>query len=216
MPDSAEDRHDLATFLGRTLRLSSDATVRLQSVRDGQSTVAWAIVLGTLVRREFHGRLDAVADTAVSAVELARANSESASRSVEVELPSAVDSKWRGTIPPASGWQWREDIPASSIIETVAAAGASLTDLDDNALNAAADSMLSQTLITVDVPGAASIGLPLRTLVCLTRMGFLGRADAGQPNDVARIASNGSWVVIATTQGAAYRRSESLDLLRLL
>lgn len=180
----------------------------------GERTVVWAIVLGTLVRREFHGRLDAVDDIAVSAADLAANLDVSVSKSAYVDLPVSADTKWRGTIPPADGWRLVEDIPASALIDAVNAAGASLTDLEDHALTAAADSMLSQPVLTVDRPAEAPIELSLRILLCLTRMGFLagGRAD---PGNVARVAANGPWVIIATMQGAAYRRTGTIDLLGL-
>lgn len=194
------------------LRLSSDATVRLQMT--GERTVVWAIVLGTLVRREFHGRLDGVDDIAVSATDFASKLNVSVSKSAHVDLPASADTKWRGTIPPATGWRMIQDIPAGALIDAVDAAGASLTDLEDHALNAAADSMLSQPVLTVDAPGEAPIELSLRILLCLTRMGFLAGERAG-PGNVARVAANGPWVIIATMQGAAYRRTGTIDLLGL-
>ncbi len=186
--------------------------MRLQTT--GERTVVWAIVLGTLVRREFHGRLEGAHDIAVSAADFATRLGVSVSTSAFVELPASADTKWRGTIPPAAGWRMVEDIPASALIDAVESAGASLTDLEDHALNAAADSMLSQPVLTVDAPGEAPIELSLRILLCLTRMGFLAGERVG-PGNVARVAANGPWVIIATMQGAAYRRTGTIDLLGL-
>lgn len=184
----------------------------MQSV--GERTAVWAIVLGTLVRREFHGRLDGTGDIAVSARDFATKLDVSVSKAAYVDLPASADTKWRGTIPPASGWRLVEDIPAGALIDAVEAAGASLTDLEDHALNAAADSMLSQPVLTVDAPGEAPIELSLRILLCLTRMGFLS-GERVEPGNVARVAANGPWVIIATLQGAAYRRTGTIDLLGL-
>ncbi|PRZ40440.1 hypothetical protein CLV47_11777 [Antricoccus suffuscus] len=186
--------------------------MRIQTA--GERSVIWAIVLGTLVRREFHGRLDGAADIAVSATDLATNLDVSVSTSAYVELPASADTKWRGTIPPAAGWRLIEDIPARALIDAVEAAGASLTDLEDHALNAAADSMLSQPVLTVDAPGETPIELSLRILLCLTRMGFLA-GERADPGNVARVAVNGPWVIIATMQGAVYRRTGTIDLLGL-
>lgn len=194
------------------VRLSSNAIVRIQVT--GHRTVVWAIVLGTLVRREFHGRLVGADDIAVSAPQFAQRVDVSVSSSPYVVLPDAADADWRGTIPPSSGWRVVEDVPARSLVEAVTAAGASLNDLEDYALDAAADSLLAKPALSIESPGERPIELSLRILVSLSRMGFLAGPNGSEGN-VARVAINGSWVIVATMQGAAYRRIGAIDLLGL-
>lgn len=191
------------------LRLAPDAVIRLQQHPTRSSTVVWAIILGTLVRREFAGRLIDIEDVAVSAAQLAQLTDESVVSSPEIQLPAVADHRWRSTIPPSGGWVGREEIPTIAVLSAVHAAGMSLADATDAQANNAGEAMLSQIVITVD--GSPSIEIPLRTLLALVRMGF-----AADGADSIRVAVAGPWTVLATRHGGVYRRRSALDVLTLL
>ena len=214
VPAAHAGRTDLITYLGRFGRLAPDAPVRLQAIRDGSQVAVWAIVIGVLVRREFAVRLTGAADITVASAALLQRAEQSVSRSERIRLPEAIDSRWRATLPPASGFTPREDLPLRSLVDALDMAGSQLQSVDDSALSAVADSMLSQTIVMVDRDSTDPIELPLRLPLAMSRLGFLGRTDDA-PNDVLRVASTGSWVVAATRQGAAFRKTATLDLLGL-
>lgn len=214
IPAAHAGRTDLITYLGRIGRLAPDAPVRLQAIRDGSHVVVWAIVIGVLVRREFSARLDGASDITVPAAALLQRAEQSVSRSEQIALPPAIDSRWRATLPPSQGFTPREDLPLESVVDALDLAGSQLRTVDDAALSAVADSMLSQTVVMVDRDSADPIELPMRLPLAMSRLGFLGRTD-DVANDVLRVASAGAWVVAATRQGAAFRKSATLDLLGL-
>lgn len=202
------------TYTGRIRRLAPDSIVRLQRVPSREAVTAWALVLGVLVRREFAGHLDDVDDVTVPVGQFYDRIEHSVTRAEYVELPGSVDAQWRATLPPASGWQAREDLPATDVQETLDFAGSQLRALDDSALDGVADSMLSQTVVMVDRDGVDPVEIPMRLLLAMSRLGFLSTTSE-QPNDVVRVATKAAWTVAATVQGAAFRKTASLDLLGL-
>lgn len=209
LPATANDRTDLASFLGRAVRLAPDAVVRLQKHPKRSCVIVWVIIVGTLVRREFSGQLTDVEDITVSAAQLALLNNESVAISPEVQLPAGADDRWRSSMPPPDGWVAREEIPTAAVISAVDLAGVSLEDLSQSAATNAGEAMLNQIVITTD--GSPAIEIPLRTLLALVRMGF-----AAQGADTVRIATAGPWTMLATGHGAVYKRSTALDVLSLL
>lgn len=215
IPAAHAGRADVITYLGRIRRLAPDAPVRLQSIRNDSQVVVWAIAIGVLVRREFAVRLDGAADVTVSAAALLQRAEQSVSQADRIALPEPIDSRWRATLPPAQGWVPREDLPVRSVTDALEVAGSQLRHIDDVALSQVADSMLSQTVVMVDRDSAEPIELPMRVPLAMSRLGFLGRSEE-IPNDVIRVASTASWVVAATRQGAAYRKTATMDLLGLL
>lgn len=210
-PASPAARTDLLTFASRVARLAPDGLIRLRS--EGERTTAWALVVGVLVRRDFTARLDDVTDVTVPGQALADAVDRSVSSSEVIALPDAMDAAWRASLPPASPWTHREDLPAGEILQTLDLAGSQLRALDDSQLAAAGDSMLSQTIAMVDRDGIEPVEIPMRMLVAMSRLGFL--TEASGANDTIRVATNGRWVVAATRLGAAFRRPASIDLLGL-
>lgn len=211
VPSSHAARTDLLTFSSRVARLAPDGLIRLKHERD--RTTAWALAVGVLVRRDFGARLDGAADVTVSAKGLADAVDRSVSSSEVIDLPEAMDAAWRASLPPATEWTHREDLPATEIMQTLDLAGSQLKALDDTQVAAAGDAMLSQTIAMVDRDSADPVEIPMRMLVAMSRLGFL--SETGAENDTIRVATNGRWVVAATRLGAAFRRPASIDLLGL-
>ncbi|WP_153503211.1 hypothetical protein [Cumulibacter manganitolerans] len=210
-PASAAARTDLLTLTSRVARLAPDGLVRLKGERD--RVTAWALVVGVLVRRDINATLEGVADVTVSGKALADAVERSVSSADQVPLPSSMDAAWRASLPPASGWTHREDLPTGEILQTLDLAGSQLRALDDTQVAAAGDSMLSQTIAMVDRDSADPVEIPMRMLVAMSRLGFL--TEPSTTNDTIRVATHGAWVVAATRLGAAFRRPATIDLLGL-
>lgn len=211
VPASHPARTDLLTFASRVTRLAPDGLIRLKHERD--RTTAWALAVGVLVRRDFGARLEGAGDITVSAKGLADAVDRSVSSSQVVQLPESMDAAWRASLPPATGWTHREDLPTTEILQTLDLAGSQLKALDDTQLAAAGDAMLSQTIAMVDRDGIDPVEIPMRMLVAMSRLGFM--TEARGDNDTIRVATHGNWVVAATRLGAAFRRPASIDLLGL-
>lgn len=216
VPHTPEDRQDLATFLGRALRLSPDAYVRLRPHGgDTARVVAWVVVLGVVARREFGARLDGVPDITVSAHALNVAVAQSVTRAQGATLPRPRDDEWRASLPPATGWQHREDLPAGSLREAVDTSAASLKDADATMMAAAGEAMLSLTVISLtdDAGVLDRLDLPLRLVLAATRMGYI--SDREGDADIVRIATKGPWTALATPTGAVFRRAAKLDVFGL-
>lgn len=216
LPHTPEDRQDLATFLGRALRLSPDAYVRIRTHHaDVRRVVVWVVVLGVVARRDFGARLDGVQDITVSAHALNVAVAQSVTREQGATLPRPRDDEWRASLPPATGWEHREDLPAGSLREAVDTSAASLKDADATMMAAAGEAMLSLTVISLtdDTGARERLDLPLRLVLAATRMGYL--PDVDQDADIVRIATRGPWTVLATPAGAVFRRAAKLDVFGL-
>lgn len=105
----------------------------------------------------------------------------------------------------------------AQVLDAVDTSAASLKDADAMTINAAGEAMLGLPVITIydDTRGTSPLELPLRLVLAATRMGYLGRDDSGG-EDMVRVASNGSWTVIATRNGAVFKRTTPIDLLTIV
>lgn len=211
IPASHAARTDLLTFSSRVARLAPDGLIRLKG--NGATTSAFALVVGVLVRKDFTATMADAVDLTAPAKQLAEAVERSVTTSEHVRLPDPVDAQWRASLPPASDWTHREDLPTPEIRQTLDLAGSQLRGLDDSQVAAAGDAMLSQTIAMVDRDGVDPVEIPMRLLVAMSRLGFLTEAESA--NDTIRVATNGKWVVAATRIGAAFRRPATIDLLGL-
>ena len=114
LPDAA-DRNNLMTFAERALRLDDAAVVRLRS-RSDTTVIGWvATGFDVLACRAVGGRvrpddLSAGADALVRAV-------TAAGRDGYVDTGYAMDSAWRGVLPPATGFVHLDDIPARVMLD---------------------------------------------------------------------------------------------------
>lgn len=112
VPDAVE-RENLQTFCSRALRLDEAAVVRLRT-RAGGGVSCWAatgfdalaarVIAGTIVPDD----TSAGADVLVSAL-------QNADDGV-IDPGFSMDSAWRGTLPPDSGFEHLDDVPARVLI----------------------------------------------------------------------------------------------------
>jgi hypothetical protein len=196
VPDQGE-RGDLGAFVARVVRLDQAALVRLQA--GGGTVTAWAATpFDVLATRTVHGALEP-ADVTVPASSLLTA--------LTVERAETVDpgtgGLWHGELPPATGWQPVDDVPAADL-ERLTERGLAVARENAGPMGPPA-SLLDQTVLTVtDTGNRPSVKVPLRCLFALSGMGFLG--DTGPDAGVVRVSATGTWLRLDARYGAVVRR----------
>ncbi|HNA50371.1 MAG TPA: hypothetical protein PK594_05925, partial [Mycobacterium sp.] len=114
LPDAA-DRADLTTFAVRARRLDEAAVLRLR-VRTEDTLTAWvATGFDVLAGRVVGGRMRPD-DLSAGADALIRALAVS-DPSGYVDPGYAMDSAWRGALPPRTGFVHLDDVPARVVLD---------------------------------------------------------------------------------------------------
>ena len=111
----AAHREDLATFADHALRLDDAAVIRLHARSAGLLTAWVATGFDVLASRVVVGRVRPE-DMSVGADELAPGLS-AMDASGYVEPGFAMDSAWRGALPPESGFVHLDDVPARVMLD---------------------------------------------------------------------------------------------------
>ncbi len=209
-PRDVADRADLATFAQRVLRLDGAAVVRLRT-RSDDTLIGWAATgFDVLAARVVSGRMRP-GDMSVGADALVRALA-AAEQSGYVDPGYAMDSAWRGVLPPATGFVHLEDIPVRVLLD-LAQRGVALAREHGSAQGPPV-SLLDQDVISVD-SGGQTVGIPMRCVFALTAMGFLPQstdaADDFSPasvaaDEVVRVRVLPTWLRIDARFGSVYRR----------
>ena len=207
--DDVAHREDLATFVDRAMRLDDASVIRLRQRSDNQ-VVAWlATGFDVLASRVVGGRVNP-ADLSVGADALASAL-PSMDGSGFVDPGFAMDSAWRGMLPPESGFVHLDDVPARAVLD-LAQRGVALAKEYGKAHGPPA-SLLDQEVVAVS-SGDVSVGIPMRCVFALTAMGFLPQsatADQFAPESVAadevvRVRVLPTWLRVDARFGTVYRR----------
>lgn len=207
--EDAAHRDDLAAFVERALRLDDASVVRLRE-RAGGSVVAWvATAFDVLASRVVGGRLEP-GDLSVGADALAAAL-PTMDRSGFVSPGFAMDSAWRGMLPPETGFVHLDDIPARVVLD-LAQRGVALAKEHGSAHGPPA-SLLDQEVVAVS-SGEAGVGIPMRCVFAMTAMGFLPQSTTADPfapesvaaDEVVRVRVLPTWLRIDARFGTVYRR----------
>jgi hypothetical protein len=126
--------------------------------------------------------------------------------------PESRDAEWRSGVPPTTGWERVDTVPDTEVRTLVRAGALALqTATERDGLPGAqpragvTDALLDSVVLTVSSPHQ-SVGVTLRSLSALTRMGFLPR-DSHIAVDVA-----GRWLRIAAAYGSVYAERPGLGL----
>lgn len=205
----AAHRDDLLTFVDRTVRLDDASVIRLRERADG-FVVAWAATgFDVLASRVVGGRVKP-GDLSVGADALAAAL-PAMDGSGFVDPGFAMDSAWRGMLPPETGFVHLDDVPARVVLD-LAQRGVALAKEHGSAHGPPA-SLLDQEVVAVS-SGKASVGIPMRCVFALTATGFLPQsstADQFAPESVAadevvRVRVLPTWLRIDARFGTVYRR----------
>ena len=207
--DPAAQRRDLAAFVDFALRLDDAAVIRLRT-RSAGLLAAWvATGFDVLASRVVRGEVRPE-DMSVSADALARGLS-AMDDSGYVNPGFAMDSAWRGALPPVSGFTHLEDIPARVMLD-LAQRGARLAK-EHGSSHGPPVSLLDQEVIQVSAPDA-TVGLPMRCVFALTAMGFLPQSpDAVGADEMIRVRILPTWLRIDARFGSVYRRRGGPALL---
>lgn len=207
--DDAAHREDLATFVERAARLDDASVVRLRQRGMGQ-VVAWvATGFDVLASRVVGGRVKP-ADLSVGADALAAALSAMDGAGF-VDPGFAMDSAWRGMLPPESGFVHLDDVPARAVLD-LAQRGVALAKEHAGAHGPPA-SLLDQEVVAV-TSGDDTVGIPMRCVFALTAMGFLPQSQTADqfapgsvaPDEVVRVRALPTWLRVDARFGTVYRR----------
>ncbi|MBB2991748.1 hypothetical protein FHR72_003238 [Mycolicibacterium iranicum] len=205
----AAHREDLATFTERALRLDEASVVRLRQ-RPGGLVVAWvATGFDVLASRVVGGRVNP-ADLSAGADALLP-GLRGMGPDGFVEPGFAMDSAWRGALPPDTGFVHLDDVPARAVLD-LAQRGMSLAKEHSSAHGPPA-SLLDQEVVAVS-SGQDDVGIPMRCVFALTAMGFLPQSpsrdrfspESVSADEVVRVRAMPTWLRIDARFGTVYRR----------
>ncbi|MGH3941607.1 MAG: hypothetical protein ACRDTG_23850 [Pseudonocardiaceae bacterium] len=198
--DPAE-RDDLGAFVARAVRLDGAAIVRLRA-RAGRVD-AWVVTpFDTLVTRQVGGTV-LPSDLTVCGRDLLAALAVVGG--AVVDPGRAQDTLWRCELPPDQGWHEVDHVPAD-VLSDLADRGAAAARDNPGPRGTAPAALLDQKVITVSGAGF-DVRVPLRCLLALSGMGFLGAHGAA---DTVRISATDSWLRLDARYGAALRRRHAL------
>lgn len=196
----AADRDNLAAFTDRALRLEAAAVIRLRE-RPGGLVAAWAGTgLDVLASRVVGGRVRP-ADLTAGADALARGLAAMAADGY-ADTGFAMDSAWRGALPPERGFVHLDDVPARVMTE-LAQRGGALAKQHAGA-HGPPVSLLDQEVVQVSsAADEIGVGVPMRCVFALTAMGFLP-PDGGE--EIVRVRATPTWLRLDARFGSVYRR----------
>lgn len=194
--DRAE-RDDLANFVGRAVRLSSSSIVRLRAQAGGNVGVWASTRFDVLAARTVRGALSP-ADTTVTARELLTAL---AVVPADIVNPGQViDAEWRAALPPDAGFVHVDDVPAA-VLTDLAEQGVAVAREHPGPDGRPTSALLDQEVLTVS-GGGEDVAVPLRCLLALSGMGFVGEG-AQEP---VRVRATRGWLRLDARYGSVLRR----------
>ena len=198
----ATHREDLATFVERALRLDDAAVIRLRE-RPGGLVVAWvATGFDVLASRVVGGRINPP-DLSAGADALA-AGLSAADGGGRVDPGFAMDSAWRGALPPDSGFVHLDDVPARVVLDLAQRGSALAREHSSN--HGPPASLLDSEVVAVS-SGDDTVAIPLRCVFALTAMGFLPQSgDDIAADEIVRVRALPTWLRIDARFGSVYRR----------
>jgi hypothetical protein len=202
-PESRDaHRTDLATFVDHAVRLDDAAVIRLRARSAGLLSAWVATGFDVLASRVVVGKVRPE-DLSVGADGLARGLS-AMDESGYVDPGFAMDSAWRGALPPESGFTHLDDIPARVMLD-LAQRGAQLAK-EHGSAHGPPVSLLDQEVVRVS-SADESVGLPMRCVFALTAMGFLPQSpDAIDADEIIRVRILPAWLRLDARFGSVYRR----------
>lgn len=202
IPDPGE-RDDLGAFVARAVRLDQATVVRLRFRGDAGRVDVWVSTpFDTLVTRSVTGTLSP-ADLTVAGSELLAALAIVGGERVDPGTPR--DLLWRSALPPAGGWQFVDQVPASLLGE-LTDRGVALARAHAGPQGTPPAALLDQTVLTVS-GGGFDVKVPLRCLFALSGMGFV---PAGAADEPVKVSATDSWLRMDARYGAVVRRRHAL------
>ncbi|MDR3658024.1 MAG: hypothetical protein P4L48_20905 [Mycobacterium sp.] len=204
---SVTHRADLAVFVDHAMRLDDAAVIRLRARSDGLLTAWVATGFDVLASRVVAGAVRPD-DMSVAADALGRGLS-AMDASGYVDPGFAMDSAWRGALPPESGFTHLDDVPARVLLD-LADRGARLAK-EHSGSHGPPVSLLDQEVVQVS-SADGSVGLPMRCVFALTAMGFLPQPADGA-DEIIRVRVLPTWLRVDARFGSVFRRRGGPALL---
>jgi len=184
------------------MRLDDAAVIRLRA-RAGGLVSAWVATGFDVLACRVVGGAVRPADLSVAADGLGRGLG-AMDASGYVDPGFAMDSAWRGALPPESGFTHVDDVPARVMLD-LAGRGARLAK-EHSGSHGPPVSLLDQEVIRVS-SAEVEVGLPMRCVFALTAMGFLPQqAEAIPAEEIVRVRVMPNWLRIDARFGSVYRR----------
>ncbi|MDF2823046.1 MAG: hypothetical protein K0R68_454 [Mycobacterium sp.] len=209
LPDPVH-RADLTMFLERAQRLDDAAVIRIRARSTGLLGAWVATNFDVLAGRSVEGTvrpddLSAGADALLRGL-------QAVDRSGFVEPGWAMDSSWRGVLPPETGFNHLDDVPARVMLD-LAQRGVALAR-EHGSGQGPPVSLLDQEVISVS-SGGETVGIPMRCVFALTAMRFLPQSGRGDDefapesvaaDEIVRVRVLPAWLRIDARFGSVYRR----------
>jgi len=195
-------RADLTMFVERAHTLDDAAVIRVRTRSDGLLGAWVATNFDVLAGRAVGGEvrpddLSAGADALLRGL-------QSVDRTGFVDPGWAMDSSWRGALPPESGFAHLDDVPARVMLD-LAQRGAQLAK-EHGSAHGPPVSLLDQEVVRVS-SADVSVGLPMRCVFALTAMGFLPQSpEAIDADEIIRVRILPAWLRLDARFGSVYRR----------
>lgn len=193
------DRNDLATFLTHATRLDPAVVVRLRR-RDDRFVVAWIetgfdvlaakVVPGSVLPSD----VTVAADSLLAAI--------GAGGSGPLDPGFAMDSAWRGPVPPDVGFTHVDDVPGRALVE-LAERGVALAR-EHGTDHGPPVSLLDQDVVTVEADDR-TVPVSMRMVFALNAMKFVAPGDG--PDSRVRVRVSRSWVRLDARFGSVFRRT---------
>lgn len=202
--DDAE-RGDAAAFAGRVTLWDKANPVRLRRDAERGLVRMWAAApFDVLVSRAVRGSIEPAdvtvhAGNLLSSLEIQRR----ASAGDGVDPGPAIDSSWRGQLPPVDGWIAVDDVPAS-VLNASADEAAARIRANPGPTGGASATALDADAMTVTGNGMRVV-VPMRMLLALSGMGFTGAGD-----DLVRVRATDAWIRLDARFGSVLRRRHAL------
>ena len=124
-----------------------------------------------------------------------------ADASGHVEPGYAMDSAWRGVLPPDTGFSHLDDVPAAVLVD-LARRGVELAR-DHGSAHGPPASLLDQDVLQVS-GGDTVVAVPMRCVFVLTAMGFVPESPSAE--EIVRVRVLPAWLRIDARFGSVFRR----------
>lgn len=198
----AGPRANLAAFVTRLLRTDDSAVIRVRR-RDDEHVEVWGRTgFEILAVRVLIGSVAPETLVCSAATVLDSLRADPADASGYVDTGFALDSAWRGALPPATGFAHVDDVPAQAL-RSVAARGVEVGRESGGPAGPPA-SLLDSEVVSVSA-GETTVPITLRTAFALEAMGFA----ADGPEEPVRISASATWVRVDARFGSLLQRREA-------
>ena len=198
----AGPRSNLAAFVTRLLRTDDSAVIRVRR-RDEENVEVWGRTgFGVLAVRVLRGTVAPESLVCSAATVLDSLRLAPSDEGGYVDVGFALDSAWRGALPPATGFAHVDDVPARAL-RAVAARGVEVGRESGGPAGPPA-SLLDSEVVSVSSE-AATVPISLRTAFALEAMGFAADAETRTGSS----APSAAWVRVDARFGSLYQRREA-------